>query len=69
MKTTTIREPEHDYPIDENNEDELYEDEDEDVNFKPRMKHDITLKHVSNVFACMPEWDSLDDCDIVENFK
>ena len=76
--STTTREPSHNYLL-ENEEDDLDidgDDEDEydeeEVNKKKKKKkitkQIITLKHLSNIFACTPNWDSLDDCDIIESF-
>ena len=73
IKATTkaAKAPEHDYHLTELIEEELDPDEDDEGNVIPKkkIKHQITIKHVSNVFACIPNWDSLDDCDIIENFK
>ena len=75
--TQRTKAPSHDYNLHENAEDDLDEDEDEDENeseFKKSKKkkikkHELSIKDVSNVFACKPEWISLTDCDIIENFK
>jgi hypothetical protein len=76
--STTTREPSHNY-LHENEEGDLdidIDDEDEfdeeEVNKKKKkkkiIKQLIALKHLSNIFACTPNWDSLDDCDIIESF-
>jgi hypothetical protein len=34
-----------------------------------KTHHHIFIKHVKNLFACWDNWDSLDDCDIIQDFK
>jgi hypothetical protein len=36
---------------------------------KAKTHHQIFIKHVKNLFACWDNWDSLDDCDIIQDFK
>ena len=79
---SSTKEPTHNY-LHENQvdheidlEDDVDDDDDEEASKikknllrkKINAKNEITLKHLSNVFACTPKWDSLDDCDIIESF-
>jgi hypothetical protein len=64
LDDTTTPKPKTSYHVDIPTEDDPIEDDK-----RAKTHHHIYIKNIFNLFACWDDWDSLDDCVIIQNFK